>query len=86
MSRQYKDMLVDDFLDLGGTGIAVADANAEKLSGADLMQMLNARRAGSTVSSDAAGTKSLGTNAAYAGTPNNAALSGADVIQYAGTN
>jgi len=86
MSRAYKDALVDDALDLGATGLAVAGANAEKLSGADLAQVIKARRAGSSAAVDAAGTKTLGTNAAYPGPPNVAALSGGDTEVVSGAN
>lgn len=86
MSRLSKDALVDDAIDLGATGLAVAGVNAEKLSGADLAQVLQARRAGATAAVDANGTKTLGTSAAYAGAPNAAALTAADLSAVSGAN
>lgn len=86
MSRAFKDGLLDDIADLGGTGFATV-ANTEKLSGADLEQArLAARVTGAGVPTvDANGTKTLGGNTGYAGTPNGAALSGADQERFAGT-
>lgn len=86
MSRLAKNALVDDAIDLGATGLAVGGVNAEKLSGADLAQVLNARRAGATAAVDAAGTKTLGTTAAYAGNPNAAARTAADLNAVSGAN
>lgn len=86
MSRLAKNALVDDAIDLGATGLTVGGVNAEKLSGADLQQVLNARRAGATAAVNAAGTKTLGTSAAYGGTPNAAALTGADTAAISGAN
>lgn len=83
MSRAYKDALVDEAADLGGTCLSAA--NAEKLSGADLEQMRLAALNGRTPSTDANGTKTLGTNPAFTGSPNCAALSGADMERYAGS-
>lgn len=79
MSRAYKKGLADTAANLGG---AITDA--EKLSGADLAQVLQASRKSSNPSSDAKGTKSLGTNNFFAGSPNNASLSGADVSRSLG--
>lgn len=79
MSRAYKTGLVDLVTDLGGT---VTDA--EKLSGADLEQMRLAVLNGDTATSNAVGTKTLGNNAAFAGSPNSAALTGADQERFAG--
>lgn len=83
MSRAFKDGLVDETSDLGGTGLTAA--NAEKLSGADLEQMRLAALNGDTAAVDAAGTKTLGANAAYGGSPNSAALSGADQERFTGS-
>lgn len=86
MSRLYKNALVDDAIDLGVTGLVVGDVNAEKLSGADLAQLMEARRAGATAAADAVGTKTLGTVAAYAGNPNAAALTNCDLSAVSGAN
>lgn len=86
MSRLHKNALVDDAIDLGATGLAVGDVNAEKLSGADLAQLIIARRAGATAATDANGTKTLGTTAAYAGAPNAAALTASDLDAVSGAN
>lgn len=86
MSRAYKDALVDDAIDLGATGLVVGGVNAEKLSGADLAQVINARRAGASAAVGASGDKTLGTTAAYGGTPNAAALTASDEIVISGAN
>jgi hypothetical protein len=83
MSRAYKKMLTDLTADLGGTGFAT-EANTEQMSGADLAQALLATKNGDSAEVDAAGTKTLGVNAAFAGNPNSAALSGADQERFAG--
>jgi hypothetical protein len=84
MSRAYKEGLNDLVADLGGTGFATV-ANTEQLSGADLEQALLAAKNGDTAVVDSAGTKTLGANAAFAGSPNSAALSGADQERFTGT-
>lgn len=86
MSRLAKNALVDDAIDLGATGLVVDGVNAEKLSGADLAQVIQNRRAGITAAVDAAGTKTLGTTAAYGGAPNGAALTAADLAAVSGAN
>lgn len=83
MSRAYKKRLLDTIADLGGTGFATV-ANTEKMSGADVAQALLATTNGDSAVVDSAGTKTLGNNAAYAGTVNSAALSGADQERFAG--
>lgn len=83
MSRAYKNKLLDTTADLGGTGFATV-ANTEKLSGADLAQALLTVTNGDSAVVDSAGTKTLGVNAAFAGSPNHAALTGADQERYAG--
>lgn len=83
MSRAYKNGLNDLVADLGGTGFATV-ANTEQLSGADLAQALLTVKNGDSADVDADGQKTLGGNAAFAGTPNSAALSGADLERFAG--
>lgn len=86
MSRAYKDQLADEVADLGGTGFATA-ALVEQLSGADLEQARLTALNGDTAVIAAGGigiTKTLGVNSAYAGNPNSAALSGADLEVTAG--
>lgn len=83
MSRAYKRRLMDTAGDLGATGVTTI-ANAEKLSGADLAQALLTAENGDTAAVDAAGTKTLGVNAMFAGSPNSARLSGADLERFAG--
>jgi hypothetical protein len=80
MSRAYKKGVVDLAADLGATGTA----NAEKLSGADLAQVLLAVKNGDSAAVGTTGGKTLGNNAAFAGTRNSAALSGADQERFAG--
>lgn len=69
MSRAFKDAMVDDYLDLGGSGLAVGGAVAETLSGADLEQLRMAARnnSGSVVAAAGANgaTKDLSTNKAF---------------------
>jgi hypothetical protein len=87
MSRAYKDGLLDTVADLGGVGFATP-ALTEKLSGADLAQALLAAKNGDSAEIAAgtlASSKTLGNNAAFAGSPNSAALSGADQERFAGT-
>lgn len=84
MSRAYKDQLADETADLGGTGFATP-ANVEQLSGADLEQMRLTALNGDTATVSATGVKTLGVNAAFAGSPNSAALSGADLERFAGS-
>jgi hypothetical protein len=81
MSRADKDGLVDLAADLGATGTA----NAEKLSGADLAQVLLTVKNGDSAAIDSDGDKTLGVNAAFPGNPNSAALSGADLERFAGS-
>lgn len=83
MSRAYKEKLRDLAIDLGGTGFNVA-GNVEKMSGADLAQALLTLENGDTATVNSAGTKTLGTNSAFAGSPNSAALTGADLERFAG--
>lgn len=83
MSRAYKNALCDEVADLGGTGFATP-ANTEQMSGADLEQARLTALNGDTATISAAGVKTLGVNAAYAGSPNSAALSGADLEVTAG--
>lgn len=78
MSRAYKQTLCDEVADLGGTGFATA-ALTEQMSGADLEQARLVALNGDTATIAAGGVKTLGVNAAYAGNPNSAALSGADL-------
>ena len=61
MSRAYKEGLKDLAADLGATGTA----NAEKLSGADLAQVMCAVKNGATADVTAAGRKNLGANKAH---------------------
>lgn len=82
MSRAFKDGLVDEADDLSSGALVVA--GAEKLSGADLEQLRLASLNGSNPACDAAGNKTVGTNAAYAG-KSNAALSGADLELFTGS-
>ena len=84
MSRAFKDGLLDEVADLGGTGFTTV-ANTECLSGADLEQLRLAALNGDTATVGSAGTKTLGANAAYAGSPNSAALSGADQERFTGS-
>ncbi len=81
MSRAFKKMLVDETDDLSAG--ALTAAGAEKLSGADLEQLRLAALNGSNPAVNDAGTKTVGTNAAYGG-KSNAALSGADATRFAG--
>lgn len=81
MSRAFKQSLVDETDDLS-TG-ALDAAGAEQLSGADLEQLRLASLNGSNPSVDAAGVKTVGTNAAHGG-KSTAALSGADLERFAG--
>ena len=83
MSRAYKDGLLDETADLGGTGFTTV-ANTEQLSGADLEQARLAVLNGKTAAVAAGGTKTLGANNAFAGSPNCAALTGADLERFAG--
>lgn len=97
MSRAYKDGLCDLINDLGGTTMAQGQVRTEKMSGADLAQALLAVKNGDTaVAADVTqslpgggqivvATKTLGANAAFAGSPNSAALSGADQERFTGT-
>lgn len=82
MSRAYKDGLVDETDDLS-SGTMVA-AGVEQLSGADLEQLRLASLNGSNPAVDAAGVKTVGTSAAHGGR-SNAALSGADLERYVGS-
>jgi hypothetical protein len=84
MSRAYKDQLADEIADLGGTGFATV-ANVEQLSGADLEQARLTVLNGDTATINAAGTKTLGVNSAFTGNPNSAALTGADLERFAGS-
>lgn len=80
MSRAFKNAIIDEINDLS----AGADmTNTEKLSGADLEQLRLAARNGAATTFDGT-TKTLGTNAAFAGPPSNAALTGADLERFAG--
>jgi hypothetical protein len=81
MSRAYKDGLADEADDLS-SGALVA-AGVEKLSGADLEQVRLAALNGSNPAVDAAGVKTLGTNAAFA--KPSAQLTGADQERFMGT-
>lgn len=83
MSRAYKNGLVDEADDLS-TG-ALDATGAEKLSGADLEQIRLAALNGSNPAVSAAGAKTVGTNAAFPGTPSNAKLTGADLERFTGT-
>lgn len=83
MSRAYKNGLLDLIADGGGTGFATV-ANTEKMSGADVAQALLAVKNGDSAVVDSAGTKTLGVNAAFTGSPNSAALSGADQERFTG--
>jgi hypothetical protein len=81
MSRAYKDALIDEINDLS----AGADmTNTEALSGADLEQLRLAALNGASTTFNGT-TKTVGTNAAYPGTPSNAALTGADLERTAGS-
>lgn len=81
MSRAYKDKLVDEIIDAGGT------VNfPEKLSGADLAQMLLTIQNGiSATDSGTGGKKVLGNNTKFAGSPNVSALTGGDMERFAGS-
>ena len=81
MSRIFKNSIIDTINDLS----AGADmTNTEKLSGADLEQLRLAAINGASTTFDGS-TKTLGTNAAYPGTPSNAALTGSDLEASAAT-
>lgn len=82
MSRAYKNSVADTADDLS-SGTLVA-AGVEKLSGADLEQLMLAAANGSNPAVNAAGDKTVGTNTLYAGR-SNAALSGADLESSAGS-
>lgn len=82
MSRAYKDGLKDETDDLSsGT---MDTAGTEQLSGADLEQLRLASLNGSNPAVSSAGVKTVGTNTAHGGR-SNAALSGADLERYAGS-
>lgn len=83
MSRAYKDGLIDETDDLSSGTMAVG--GVEQLSGADLEQLRLAALNGSNPAVNALGVKTVGTNAAFAGTPSNASLSGADLERFTGT-
>ncbi len=83
MSRAYKNQLTDEVADLGGTGFG-SFANTEQMSGADLEQARLTALNGDTATISSTGVKTLGVNSAYAGSPNSAALSGADLEVTAG--
>ena len=92
MSRAFKQRLADECTDLGATG--VSGSALEGLSGADLEQVrLTVLNGDSAAVSEVSTTgnqptveskKTLGGNAAFGGTPNSAALSGADLERFAG--
>jgi hypothetical protein len=84
MSRAYKLGLIDTLNKLN-PGPDLTPTQAEKLSGADLEQLILAAENGSTVSFDGT-SKLVGTNSAYPGTPSNAALSGSDLEYSSGIN
>lgn len=84
MSRSYKDAAIDDFNRLNGAGTDITAAVGETLSGADLMQLMDAARNGAAAGATAGPNKVLGTNAQYPGAPSNAALTGADLEKSAG--
>lgn len=68
MSRTYKGKLADLAEGKGATGVKT---NVEKLSGADLAQVLMAANSGASATVAAGGKKTLGNNSA--------AKSGADI-------
>ena len=81
MSRAYKDGLIDQINDLS----AGADmTNTETLSGADLEQLRLAALNGAATTYNGT-TKTLGTNSQYPGTPNQGALTGADLERTSGS-
>lgn len=82
MSRAFKDSLRDETDDLS-TG-ALDATGTEKLSGADLEQLRLAALNGSNPAASSAGVKTIGTNAAH-GAKSTAALTGADLERFAGS-
>lgn len=81
MSRAYKKNLIVTADDLSaGTLNATA---CERLSGADLAQVLLASKNGSGGAVDANANKTVGTNAAHGG-KSNVRLTGADLERFAG--
>ena len=81
MSRAYKQTLVDETDDLSSGTLNAT--GVEKLSGADLEQLRLAALNGSNPAVDAAGAKTVGTNASFAG-KSSAALTGGDLERFAG--
>ena len=84
MSRAFKDALIDDINKTNGGGTDVTGAVGETLSGADLEQLRLATRNGAAAGATVGPAKVLGTNAQFPGTPNNGALTGADLERFAG--